>query len=371
MQIDLDRWHYGSTFGEVLRAQREASGMKKHDLARVARVSEGLLAEWEAGRGAPDSQQLGRMCKALPRLQPVVRTALGVAVADARASAPPSAPQVLVRVEPHRRPPRAPLSLAPAAALAADAASPAAEEATPAPEIVDDPTSEPASIEEPPPAVRALPSCPEWGRALRAQRVAEGLDQHELGTLTSVAQSTVSRWERGEVWPTGEALDQLHALFPALRAVPAIRLDEARPSAVAPSAPAPEPAPIPAPLVDPAPPPPSALIRPAPRPPPPSIPRPSARPVVLATRPSLPPAPEPALDPEPHPSTVGPPGAQHDPMSLVRFGRVFQRCVGGFQPAMLGKLVELLDAAAAAKFDAVQLAAMARAELDERGGGTS
>jgi transcriptional regulator with XRE-family HTH domain len=59
-----------------------------------------------------------------------------------------------------------------------------------------------------------------FGDALRHIRIAEGLDQDELGSLLSVTGSAVSAWEHDTANPITSHYMQLLELFPALSAAP-------------------------------------------------------------------------------------------------------------------------------------------------------
>jgi transcriptional regulator with XRE-family HTH domain len=64
------------SFGDHLRALREAAGLSRADLARKAGVPASTLRNWEAGRGFPELPACLRLAEALG--VPVERLAEGV-----------------------------------------------------------------------------------------------------------------------------------------------------------------------------------------------------------------------------------------------------------------------------------------------------
>ena len=53
-----------SKLGTQIRLARKEAGLNQGDLGRAAGVTQKTVSRWETGKGAPDVEQLGRICKA-------------------------------------------------------------------------------------------------------------------------------------------------------------------------------------------------------------------------------------------------------------------------------------------------------------------
>jgi transcriptional regulator with XRE-family HTH domain len=142
-----------TTFGTHLRELRVARGLSLNRLARQAGIGAATLSRWESGAAQPR----------LPELEAAL-SALGATTAQKRkALARLDAPRALRRLRQEMK----------------------------------------QSAERNP----LLP--PSAGGLLRALRLRRGLTQARAAAQTGVAQSTLARWERGDLWPSTTDLHRL------------------------------------------------------------------------------------------------------------------------------------------------------------------
>ena len=145
--------------GEHLRGLRAARGLSMSALAARAGVGQGTLSRWESGRNQPRLPELAAVLDALGATDAERKRAVSLVEA-----------------------PRARLFL--------------------------------RGIEKGPEGIEGAPEGT-GGDLLRAMRMRRGWTLAEAAGAAGVNTSTLSRWERGETWPSG---DQLHALCYALGA---------------------------------------------------------------------------------------------------------------------------------------------------------
>jgi len=422
------------TFRRIMSRQNVSVSV----LAERSGVSREILQDVVAGHLLPlgvDRKRvdLGSIYRALPELRAhsallcsrpgEPRATLADAIArkvDQRAPVrlvPPLSPT------PKQDAPEGQLDLGPLATTASDDAAP-----PPPPEASTPPSapSAPPLPSAPKRPRRPRPSRRRWAHALKAARLAAGLQRREVGKKVGVHASSVLRWESGRGWPVGEHVRRLADLFPALAEEPSRARERPKPVGwVRPAAAndAAQPVAAVAPSVEP-----EVEVEVAPDPVEPEVdevrkaarkafgarlraarrasnlhadelaemlgvtgnglrnwesghrpPRPDLLAQLVALFPSLadaaPPASPTDATPDEPEVPMPPPAAakpidvrpESDATVLIGFGRSLERLTRTWTSVQFERHLAVLDGAAASGIDLPRLAAMFRAELDARG----